>query len=77
MADPYEPWDSFEFSSQQNTQATRPELCPYTDRGPNRAYDEDPPIYIHYSIEWKMAVNNRAIMPKDTEQDLVLEPAAY
>jgi hypothetical protein len=33
--------------------------------------------HIHYSIEWKITVNNRAIMPKDTEQDLVLEPAAY
>ena len=24
-----------------------------------------------------MTVNNRAIMPKDTEQDVVLAPAAY
>ena len=49
----------------------------YADWDPDRAYDEDPPIYIHYSIEWKITVNNRAITPKDTEQDLVLEPAAY
>jgi hypothetical protein len=75
-SDPYEPFDPFEFSSQQNTQANKLELCPYADWDPDRAYDEDPPIYIHYSIEWKIAVNNRAIMSKDTEQDLVLEPAA-
>jgi hypothetical protein len=75
--DPYEPWDPFEFSSQKNTQANKLELCRYADWDPDRTHDEDPPIYIHYSIEWKIAVNNRAIMPKDTEHDLVLEPAAY
>jgi hypothetical protein len=52
-------------------------LCPYKDGDPDRAYNEGPPIYLHYGIEWKVAVNNRAIMSKDTEQDLVLEPAAH
>jgi hypothetical protein len=78
-SDPYEPWDPFEISSQQ-TQTAQPSglgLCPFAEWDPHRAYDEDPPIYIHYSIEWKIAVNNRAIMPKDTDQDLVLEPAAH
>jgi hypothetical protein len=75
--DPYEPWDPFEFSSQQNIQANKLELCRYADWDPDRPYDEDPPIYIHYSIEWKIAVHNRAVMPIDTEQDLVLEPATY
>jgi hypothetical protein len=56
---------------------SRLQLCPFADWDPDRAYDENPPIYIHYSIEWKIAVNNRAIMSKDTEQDLVLEPAAH
>jgi hypothetical protein len=77
--DSYEPWepDSFECSSQQNTQVDKLGLCRYADWDPDRAYDEDPPIYIHYSIEWKITVKNRAITPIDTEQDLVLEPAAY
>jgi hypothetical protein len=75
--DSYEPWDPFEFSSQQNTQASKLELCQYANWSPKKTYDEDPLSYIHYSIEWKITVNNRAIMPKDTEQDLVLEPAAY
>ena len=33
--------------------------------------------YIHYSIEWKVTVNNKAIMPNDTEQDVILAPTAY
>lgn len=76
-SDPYEPWDPFESLSQQDTWFTRLSLCPYTDWDPDRTYDKDPPIYVQYSIEWKIAVNNRAVISKDTEQDLVLEPAAY
>ncbi|KIN05192.1 hypothetical protein OIDMADRAFT_51013 [Oidiodendron maius Zn] len=72
----YEPWDPFD-SSQQTIQANRLELCLYTDWDPDQAYDEDPPIYTHYSIEQKIAINNKAIMSKDMEQDLVLEPAAH
>ncbi|PVH67588.1 hypothetical protein DL98DRAFT_443240, partial [Cadophora sp. DSE1049] len=32
---------------------------------------------MRYTIEWKLTVNNRAIVPKDTEQDIVLAPGAY
>ncbi|KIM96072.1 hypothetical protein OIDMADRAFT_20950 [Oidiodendron maius Zn] len=66
--DLYDPWELFEFSSQQNTQADKLGLCRYADWDPDRAYDEDPPIYIHYSIEWKIAVNKRAITLKDTAE---------
>jgi len=75
--DSYEPWDPFESSSQQNTQADKLELCQYAKWSLDETYDEDPLIYIHYSIEWKITVNNRAITAKDTELGLVLEPAAY
>ena len=77
--DLYEPWepDPFECSSQQNTQADKLGLCRYADWDPDRAYDEDLLIYIHYSIKWKITVKNRAITLIDIEQDLVLEPAVY
>jgi hypothetical protein len=40
------------------------------------SYEEDIPSRLRYSIEWKVAVNNR-VVAKDTEQDIVLVPAAY
>jgi hypothetical protein len=43
---------------------------------PENAYDEDPPRYIHYSIEWKVTVN-RKVVSRDIEQDLVLAPGSY
>ena len=54
--DPYELWepDPFEFSSQQNIQNTQSDkltLYRYTDWDRDRAYNEDPPIYIYYSIK--------------------------
>ena len=77
-SDEYVPWEPPDIPSQQSTQvSSRLGLCPYEDWDPDPEYNEDPPIYLHYGIEWKVAVNNRAIMSKDTEQDLVLEPAAH
>ena len=72
--DSYEPWDPYDDPSQQQTQTNDLKLCQFPDWDSERTYDES---YIRYSIEWKVTVKNRAIMPKDTEQDMVLAPAAY
>ncbi|CZS92405.1 uncharacterized protein RAG0_02847 [Rhynchosporium agropyri] len=72
-------WDPFDDLAEQqsHTQADNITLCRLIDWDSEREYDEEPPNHIRYSIEWKVTVNNRAIMPKDTEQDVVLAPSDY
>jgi hypothetical protein len=51
-------------------------LLQRVDWDEEKAYNEDPPSCIHYSIEWKITVNNKVIS-RDTEQDLVLAPSCH
>lgn len=76
----HEEWNPFEddnFGPQQ-TQSEENELlfCKFADWDENKTYNEDPPKSIHYSMEWRVRINNREIS-KDTEQYLVLEPTSY
>jgi hypothetical protein len=45
-------------------------------------YNENPPTSIHYAVEWKVTHSeknkrNKKVVSRDTEQDVVLAPAAY
>lgn len=45
-------------------------------------YNENPPSSIHYAVEWKVTHSeknkrNKKVVSRDTEQDVVLAPAAY
>lgn len=42
----------------------------------DHTYDEEPPTCLHYSIEWSAMLNGKEIL-RDTEPDLVLNPATY
>ena len=48
----------------------------------SHVYNENPPTSIHYAVEWKVTHSernkrNKKVVSRDTEQDIVLAPAAY
>lgn len=51
-------------------------FCQLSDWDKGKTYNEHTPIYLHYSMEWKLGINNRHVS-KEIEQNLVLTPAAY
>ena len=80
LDDSYDPWNPYEDVSQQQTQTNDLKLCHFPDWDSQGTYNDDPPVYIHYSIVWKVTQltrNKRAVMGPNTVQDTVLAPLAY
>jgi hypothetical protein len=73
------PFPSIQFDDEPNpTSRLRANTVPLLQEPEwekGKVYDEDPPSCIHYFIEWRVTVNNKAVV-KDTEEDLVLAPSA-
>lgn len=72
-------WDPFEDdipSEQETSQADQLGFCQLSNWEEGKTYNEQPLTCVHYSIEWKLRINNREVS-KETEQDLVLAPASY
>jgi hypothetical protein len=61
---------------QATLQPDKLELLHIDESDEEETYDEGVPSCIHYSIEWKVTLNNKLIS-KDTEQNLVLAPTFY
>lgn len=51
-------------------------FLPLTEWDPDQRYDDQPPSYIHYALEWKMTLNNRNVA-RQTEQDIALAPGDF
>ncbi|KAF2022644.1 hypothetical protein EK21DRAFT_82806, partial [Setomelanomma holmii] len=52
------------------------DFLPLNEWDEHNSYDEDITSRLRYTVEWKVTVNNKVIA-KETEQDIVLAPAAY
>lgn len=71
------PLDDLQCRSQPGTDEAEPlRLLTFPEWDEETDYTVGPPTCIRYTIEWKVAKNKRAIS-RDTEQDVVLQPAAY
>lgn len=74
------PLPSQEFDGSQTTPQD-PKLCrldfiPLPDWVKEQPYDEQPPTYVHFLIEWKVNLNSKTIT-RATESDLVISPSVF
>ncbi|EHA21861.1 hypothetical protein CBS115989_10927 [Aspergillus niger] len=63
-------------STHQQPQAEQLEFLPFADWEEERVYNEQPPVYIHYRIDWKVTLNGKSIA-QITEPDLVVRPSEF
>jgi len=75
--DSYEQWNPYDDISQQQIQTNDLKLRQFPDRDSEGIYDEDPQIYIHYSIVWKVIRNKRGSNGTRHVQDTVLSLIVY
>ncbi|EGD96536.1 hypothetical protein TESG_03976, partial [Trichophyton tonsurans CBS 112818] len=64
------------FNTPAQAQTGQLGFIPLANWNKEEAYDEQPPTYIHYLIDWKVTLNNRTIS-RVTEPNLVVTPSAY
>jgi hypothetical protein len=58
------------------SQSTQLVFLPTADWDEERVYNEQPPIYIHYRIDWKVTINGKNIA-QVTEPDVVIKPSEF
>ncbi|KAJ5149796.1 hypothetical protein N7448_001374 [Penicillium atrosanguineum] len=51
-------------------------FLPFAEREEGGEYDEEPPRYVSYTIEWKLILNRKTV-GRVTEEDLVVAPSEY
>lgn len=65
--------------AQQSLRRPAPKLLPfvsYEDWVPGQSYEEQPPQWMQYNMQWKLRLNNRKAV-EQTEQDLVVAPSEF
>lgn len=72
----YSPCPSHTFIEPRESQSDRLHFIPSTLWNEKKTYNEQPPVYIHYLIEWKVTLNNRTVK-RVTEPNLVVAPSTY
>ncbi|ODM18800.1 hypothetical protein SI65_05417 [Aspergillus cristatus] len=60
----------------QQSQTDQLIFLPFADWAEGRVYNEQPPIYIHYWVDWKVTLNGRTVA-QVTEPDLVIRPSEF
>jgi hypothetical protein len=58
------------------SQSTQLVFLPIADWAEERVYNKQPPIFIHYRIDWEVTINGKNIA-QVTERDVVIKPSEF